>query len=157
MSEEKTAVRPDATVTLREITRDTVRDILRLEVAKSQADFVAPNAVSISEAHFEPNAWFRAIYADETAVGFVMLFIKEDEDKYYLWRYMIGEPYQKMGFGAQALRLVIEHVKSYPTAERFYLSYVPASGGPRDFYAKLGFEDTGVVHDGENEMVLGLR
>jgi hypothetical protein len=29
--------------------------------------------------YFEPKAWFRAIYADETPVGFVMLFDDPDE------------------------------------------------------------------------------
>lgn len=40
-----------APVTLREITRDTVRRICALEVAPEQRHFVAPNAVSIAEAH----------------------------------------------------------------------------------------------------------
>jgi hypothetical protein len=39
-----------AVVELREITFETVRAICRLGVAPSQADFVAPNAVSIAEA-----------------------------------------------------------------------------------------------------------
>ena len=156
MNEEKTAVRPDATVTLREITRDTLRDILRLKVTDVQDNFVAPNAVSIAEAYFEPKAWFRGIYADETAVGFAMLYVNEEKPIYYLWRYMIAAPYQKMGFGAQAMTLLIEHVRTYPNAKRFLLSYVPQLEGPRDFYAKLGFIDTGEVHDGENEMALEL-
>ena len=29
--------------------------------------------MSISEAHFWPTGWFRAIYADDTPVGFVMI------------------------------------------------------------------------------------
>jgi hypothetical protein len=33
---------------------------------------------------------------------------------------------------------------------------VPAPGGPRDFYAGLGFVDTGVEHEGELEMKLTL-
>ncbi|MEM7115219.1 MAG: GNAT family N-acetyltransferase [Chloroflexota bacterium] len=156
MNEEKTAVRPSATVTLREITRDTLRDILRLKVTEVQDDFVAPNAVSIAEAYFEPKAWFRGIYADETAVGFAMLYVDEDEPVYYLWRYMIAAPYQKMSFGAQAMTLLIAHVRTNPNAKRFLLSYVPHPEGPRDFYAKLGFVDTGKVHDGENEMALEL-
>lgn len=99
MSEEKTAVRPDATVTLREITKETLRDILRLKVTEGQDNFVAPNAISISEAYFEPKAWFRGIYANETAVGFAMLFVDEEEPVYYLWRYMIAAPIKKWGLG----------------------------------------------------------
>lgn len=50
-------------VSLHEITADTVRAVCALEVSPEQRGFVAPNAVSIAEAHFEPRAWFRAIYA----------------------------------------------------------------------------------------------
>ena len=56
-------------VTLREITRETVRDVCRLEVGPGQGQFVASAAVSIAEAHFSPEAWFRAIYAGEVPVG----------------------------------------------------------------------------------------
>ena len=64
----------DSTISLREITRETLRDVLRLKVAPEQEKFVATNAVSIAQAHFYPEtAWFRAIYADDTPVGFVMI------------------------------------------------------------------------------------
>ena len=34
---------------------------------------MANNAVSLAQAHFTPEAWYRAIYAGETPVGFMML------------------------------------------------------------------------------------
>ena len=63
-------------VTLREITADTVRAVTKLSVAESQKGFVAPNAVSLAQALFAPEAWYRAIYFGEELAGFVML---EDE------------------------------------------------------------------------------
>ena len=63
-----------AEVTLREVTGDTVRAVCRLQVGPGQERFVASNAISIAEAYFEPKAWFRAIYAGEEPVGFVMLY-----------------------------------------------------------------------------------
>ena len=61
-------------VTLREIIKETLLDILRLKVAPEQARFVVSNAVSIAEAHFSPDvAWFRAIYHGDTPAGFVMM------------------------------------------------------------------------------------
>ncbi len=48
-------------IDLREITSETVRTICELEVAVDQRSFVAPNAVSIAEAHFNPGHWMRAI------------------------------------------------------------------------------------------------
>ncbi|NER81295.1 MAG: hypothetical protein F6K42_17360 [Leptolyngbya sp. SIO1D8] len=61
-------------VSLREITADTVRTITDLDVAPEQAHFVASNAISLAEALFAPEAWYRAIYHGETPVGFVMLY-----------------------------------------------------------------------------------
>lgn len=60
-------------VTLREITADTVLAVVRLSVAESQQRFVAPNAVSLAQALFSPQAWYRAIHADDEIAGFVML------------------------------------------------------------------------------------
>ena len=139
----------DPRVSLREITRETLRPILKLSVSEAQDEFVAPNSVSIAEAHFADDAWFRGIYAGEEPVGFVMLSLQPEKPQYYLWRFMIDHQYQHMGFGYRAMELVIDFVRSQPNAESLLLSYVKADGGPRDFYAKLGFADTGEEHNGE--------
>lgn len=149
-------VGPGSPVTLREITRETVRQIVLLKVKPEQDDFVAPNAISLSEALFEEKAWYRAIYAGETPVGFVMLFDDESQPEYYLWRYMIDARYQGMGFGRQAMLLVIDYVRGRPNATELLLSYVPAEGGPEHFYAGMGFVNTGEVDDGEDVMRLDL-
>ena len=85
-----------------------------------------------------------------------MLSDDPDAPEYYLWRYMIDARYQGLGFGRQALLLLIEHVRTRPDAKELLLSYVPAEGGPELFYAGLGFVNTGEVHDGENVMRLTL-
>jgi len=58
---------------LREITADTVLAVLRLAFAEDQKSFVATNAVSLAQALFAPEAWYRAIYLGDQPVGFVML------------------------------------------------------------------------------------
>lgn len=145
-----------AEVTLREVTKDTLRNILELKVHPEQEKFVANNAVSIAQAHFEPKAWFRGVYAGETPVGFVMLYENPDEPMYYLWRFMIDARYQGMGFGKRAMDLVVERVRTLPNATELLLSYVPAEGGPEPFYARYGFVNTGKQHDDELEMKLAL-
>ena len=139
-------------IELREITKETVRQIIRLKVTPEQDNFVAPNAVSLSEALFEPKAWYRAIYADNEPVGFLMLFDDAENAEYYLWRFMIAAPYQGLGYGATAVKLLIEYVKTRPNAKKLELSYVPAEGGPEHFYLKQGFKNTGRVEHGENVM-----
>jgi diamine N-acetyltransferase len=151
----KTEPTAQSTVTLQEITRETVRTLCSLKVAEAQNQFVAPVAISIAQAYFEPKAWFRAIYADDTPVGFVMLFDDPEKPVYFLWRLLIDARYQKMGFGQQAVKHLIEYIRSRPNATELLVSYVPEPGGPEHFYRKLGFEPTGEMEG--NEVVAKLR
>lgn len=67
------------------MTRDNLTEVLRLKVRPEQEKCVASNAYSLAQAHFYPEeAWFRAIYADETPVGFMMCSIEEDDEQPYL-------------------------------------------------------------------------
>lgn len=146
----------DSKISLREITDDTVRTICRLSVHPDQKGFVADNAHSIAQAHFAPYAWFRAVYADDTPVGFVMLSDKPDVPEYYLWRFMIDIRYQRLGFGCRALEQVIERIRTRPNATQFLTSVVQAPGGPQAFYEGLGFKFTGDYEHGEAILKLEL-
>ncbi len=148
------AINEHSVVTLREVTKDNLDSILELKVKPEQQQFVADNAVSIAEAHFEEKAWIRAIFADETPVGFVMLYDDPETTDYYLWRFMIDGRYQGQGFGDRALQRLIEYVRSRPGATELLVSYVPAEGSPEPFYSRAGFVHTGQVHDGEKVMNL---
>ena len=163
MSEATPTVTKDSKVTLREITAETLSPVLKLSKTLSewQQKLVADNAVSIAQAHFEPHAWFRAIYADDTPVGFIMLYIGPDEDQpehpmvWFLWRFMIGGAYQKMGYGRQALEIIFDMVRQQGGQE-LIVSCEPGPGGPEGFYRKLGFVPNGRTYDGELGMVLQL-
>lgn len=152
----------DASVTLREVTADTVRAVCQL--VAEPAGFVAPNAVSIAQAYFHPEAWFRAICADERIVGFVMLSdpsllpAPPAEPQVFVWRFMVDREHKGRGIGTAALRLVIEHVRQrHPALPRLGLSCVPGPGSPRPFYERLGFRFEGEVDDGEEVLWLDLR
>jgi len=149
---------PEATVSLREITETTVYQIIKMSdtLSETQKKMVAPNAFSLSEAHFNEFAWFRAIYADETPVGFAMLYDDHTKPEYYLWRFMIAGPHQGKGFGGKAITLLVEYVKTRPDAKEFLLSVVPGEGSPEAFYRKHGFELTGKIEEGEKIMKLVL-
>ena len=143
-------------IELREVTGDNLRAVLNLSVRPEQSRFVASNAQSIAEAHFDQNAWFRAIYADGVPVGFVMLAMIPPEGMYYVWRFMIDQHHQRRGHGRRAMDLVVEHVRRQPNATRLLLSYVPGPHGPEGFYTKLGFVPTGEQDDGETVAALPL-
>jgi diamine N-acetyltransferase len=142
-------VAADQEVTLREVTADTLREVCRLKVAPDQEGFVAPVAFSIAEAHFSPKAWFRAVYAGDTPVGFVMLEDDADARQYYLWRLLVDAGHQGKGYGRAAVELLCDYVRSRPGATELLTSWVPGERGPEGFYRRLGFELTGEVDEDE--------
>ncbi len=167
MTEDGVVPERSSRVALVEVTKDNLRDYLRLKVAPAQEGFVAPNAVSVAQAHFHPEAWFRGIAAGDAAVGFAML---EDwsrlpelapgdwrrEPYVGLWRFMIDARYQSLGFGAQAMRLLVDHARSVPGTRAMLLSFVDRQGSPEGFYRRFGFERTGEVSEGEHVMRLAF-
>ena len=141
----------DTAVALREVTAGTVRAVTDLRVSAEQEGYVAGNAVSIAQAYFARDAWFRAIYADETLIGFAMLrdgtLLAPDSAKpeVSLWRFMIAHEHQKRGYGREALSLLVAHARSRPKVTSLETSYVAGPHGPRDFYLAFGFQPTGEV------------
>ena len=67
-------------VSLREITDENREAVVALRIAESQEGVVSSVADSLLEAEETPegNPWYRAIYADDEAVGFVMLSWERD-------------------------------------------------------------------------------
>ena len=150
-------------VTLREISADTVRAVVKLSVAESQTRFVASNSVSLAQALFSPEAWYRAIYLGEDPVGFVMLSDDSmleptpQNPEVGVWRFMVDARHQRRGIGRAAMLLVIEHVRRKGIFRKLELSYVPGEGGPEQLYLSLGFRPTGRVNEGELVMELQLN
>jgi diamine N-acetyltransferase len=139
----------EAEVALREVTRETMRAICDLNVRPNQREYVAPNAFSIAQAYFEPRAWFRAIYAGETPVGFLMMFEDSAEGKHFLWRLMIADDFQGKGYARRALDLLVEEIRTRPDATEIRSSYLDGAGGPGGFYRAYGFIETGEIEHGE--------
>jgi len=141
----------------REVTKENFWDIIKLRVFPEQKH-VAPNSVSIAEAHYSDYAWFRAIYFGDTPVGFIMLADpisgEKGEDakfnnRYFLWRLMIDHKHQKKGYGKKTLDMICQYVQNRPNAEYLYCSYSEGEHGPEGFYMKHGFEKTGELTEGE--------
>ncbi len=151
---------PTCRVTLREIT-DANRDaVTALKVRPGQENFVDGVAESIQEAAETPEGapWYRAIYAAEEPVGFVMLSWNVTPQPgiigpWYLWRLLIDERFQGRGYGRAALRRVIDLIRAEGASE-LLTSYQPGIGEPWPFYEKLGFAPTGEM-DG-TEVILRL-
>jgi diamine N-acetyltransferase len=142
-------------VELREITADTVRAICKLEVADDQRGFVAPNAISIAEAHFTPQHWMRAVYAGGEPAGFVLTYEEPDGEGYHVWRFMVADGFQRRGVGRRAMELLLDRWRSLGATEAT-LSVIPGNSGAIGLYESLGFQLTGDEHGGEAVMRLEL-
>lgn len=153
---------PHQAVSLREITAETVDAVIKLSVAEQQKRFVAANAVSLAQALFAPEAWYRAIYLGEQLSGFVMLYDESlrstvpSTPEVGVWRLMVAEQHQGKGIGRAAMQLVIDHVRGKRCFQTLKLSYVPSEGSPEPFYLSLGFRNTERIQDGERVMALTL-
>jgi diamine N-acetyltransferase len=145
----------DEAVSLREVTKANVREVVTLEVAQEQSSYVATNAKSIAEAYFEPKAWFRAIGAGDDLVGFAMVYRDPAAGIFYVWRFMIDARHQGRGYGRRAMELLLDEARA-DGAREVTLSVVPGEHSALDFYRRLGFEETGKIEHGEVELRLSL-
>ena len=150
-------------VALREITDSNLGAVLALRVAPAQERFVGTVAGALEDAREIPEAkpWYRAVYADDDPVGFVMLSWHVTPDPpviigpWFLWKILIDERHQGRGYGREALQLVADIVRATGAAE-LLTSCVPGDDGPEPFYRRLGFAPTG-DHDEKGEVILGLQ
>ena len=152
-------------VELVEITRHNVRDVLQLDRAFSQRQFVSSVAQSYGDAlvaHEHEGRplvpWYRAIRADGRLAGFMMVAEPLASVPHpYLWRFLVDWRYQRRGVGTHAIRLLAEQ-RSAQGATHLLLSCVAGvPGTPEPFYRRRGFRRTGRVNDwGETEMIAPL-
>ncbi|GAU86572.1 GNAT family N-acetyltransferase [Bosea sp. BIWAKO-01] len=127
-------------VELREITAATVRSICGLEVADEQRAYVAPVAVSIAQAHFEPTSMFRAVYADDEPVGFILWRSEERPKSAYLWRFMIDRQHQGKGYARAAIERACTERRALGF-DKVTTSIVRGQHSPLGFYLSVGFTE----------------
>ena len=138
--------------------------VLALKVREDQP-FVASNKTSLRQAD-EANAELPgvarpfAVYADEKPVGFCMFAFnpeeEDEDDRYWLWRFMIDEHEQGKGYGQAALQEIIRYFKD-KGADRLFLSTEPENERGLHIYHKAGFRETGIIDDGEAVLMQMLK
>ena len=144
-------------VSLREITGKNLKAILALSVTEEQKKvYPRSNAYSIAEGHYPADddpVWIRAIYAGEVPVGFLMTSEAPDRGEYFLWRLMVDARYQGNGYGSRAVELLIERIKASPNPKELVTSHLKDNGNAGMFYQRLGFEYTGEILDGCDQIM----
>lgn len=144
---------------LDDITKDNYFQVVMLttnadHVPTVMEKHVASNAFSIVEASFQDNLTVtKAIVhgTNDTVIGFCMYGITEIMGKkvYTLLRFMIDVAFQCKGYGTQALKLIIEEMKTLDGCDEIYLTLTPGNTRARHVYHKYGFRSTGDIIDGE--------
>ena len=160
----------EATITLREVDKDNWVTVAELKPGKGRRGNVEKNIWSICSGQLAPDTFLRAVYADETPVGLLLMEICDSTDTYFIWRFMIDGQYQKLGYGQRSIRLAIAHVRQHhPQAKRMTLCSTPPEGkghkkpkmvvrpedSPFKFYEKLGFKQI-EPPDEDNETLMAL-
>lgn len=141
----------------REITRDDLNKILALSLLPEQRHLVADNARTVAQAAYETGSIIYGLWEGHEPIG-LMAVIKmpdypwpdpeDDVNSLYLWRLMIDKNHQGKGHGTAALDLLVALAREWglPCVTS---SVVDSDNSGMGFYEKYGFEQTGVVHDGE--------
>ncbi|KOV81664.1 GNAT family N-acetyltransferase [Nocardia sp. NRRL S-836] len=149
-------------VRLVEVTDANRAAVTAVRVLPGQERFVASVERSFQDAeeHPEGNPWYRAAYAGDVPVGFVMLSWDVPPapgllGPYFLWRLLIGAGHQGRGYGTAVLDEVVALLRADGVTE-LLTSYVPGEGCPEPFYRGYGFVPTGAVDDGEVVLRLDL-
>jgi diamine N-acetyltransferase len=141
-----------STLSIAELTADTVGPAVKLRLAPGQERFVAPVALSLAEAYVTPTAWPRVILDGDDVVGFVMGNFDPDNDvaafRAGIWRLNVSGDAQGRGVG----RFAVEQLEAEAArrgVETITVMWERGEGGPEGFYRRLGFEPTGEELFGE--------
>lgn len=143
------------TIELRDITEDNYRECLELNAGVINKDFVDTVAWSLAEAWvFYNDSKPFAIYADNKIVGYVLLYVGENNPQ--IINFMIDERYQKNGYGKSAATLCINYLKKEFGATRISLPVEPENIAAQKLWTSVGFEMTNVLEEGYYFMRLQL-
>jgi diamine N-acetyltransferase len=152
---------------IRPVTKDNWRELIRLKVRKDQEHFVASNVYSIAEAQFESDIdevgrWIShpyGIYDGDTPVGFFMYGLNFDSPRMqgFIIRLMVDEKYQGKGYGKFGVETMIQMISADERVKVIGISYEPENDPARKLYASYGFEETGEIVDGEALALLKLQ
>lgn len=142
-------------IELRTINENNYTDCLNLKASVANENFVDSVAYSLAEAwvHYKDTRPF-AIYADETMIGFVSMYV--GEENYQIINFLIDDAYQKKGYGTAAAKLCIDFLyKEYKT-RRVSAPVNQRHTAAQKFWTKLGFAYSDSVEDGYVFMRLNL-
>ena len=95
-------------------------EVVAIRVAPGQERFVNSVADAMEEAVEWARAkpWYRAVYAGDEPIGFVMLSWDVEPQPpdingpWFLWKLIVDERHQGKGYGREIVRMVVELIRA---------------------------------------------
>ena len=150
-------------ITLEEVNKQNWLDIIRLSSAEDQQNRVfektiASNCLSLAQASIEENWTAKAIYQNDTPIGFTMYGYSDELSGYEICRIMIDYKFQGNGYGKQALLLVIKEMVTQFNCDEIFITFVPENEIAKQLYLSVGFKDTAkVIKAVEDELIYSIN
>ena len=147
-------------IILKDVTKENWMECINLRSSKDRVnsifeEFVASNAFSIAQSKIEEEWVTKAIYDNETLIGFTMYGFYEKYKFYEISRLMIDYKFQQRGYGTQALLKIIDEMKNYKNCKEIFLTIGQGNEIAIKIYKEIGFKDTGRII--ANELVYKLE
>lgn len=134
-------------VELREITENNYEECFHLHATVDDENFVDSVTYSLAEAWiFYRDTEAFAIYSDETMVGFVSMYV--GEENYQIINLLIADEYQRKGYGTQAAKACIDFLQRKYSAKRISVPVEVRHTAAQAFWRKIGFSFSDTVEDG---------
>lgn len=134
-------------VALRHITEDNFQQCLLLHASVPDSSFVDAAIYSLAEAWlYGSNARPFAIYHNETMIGFVSMYVGEENNQ--IINFFIDDAFQRQGHGAQAAKLCIQYLQNECSARRISVPVKLEHTAAQEFWKKQGFYPSDTIEDG---------
>ena len=134
-------------IELRELNENNYEECFHLHVSVPNDRFVDTVVYSLAEAWvFYKESKVFSIYNDETMIGFVSMYI--GENNHQIINFLIDDKYQKKGFGTEAAQICIRYLQNEFDAKRVSVPVNVDHIDAQRFWSKLGFVHSDSVEDG---------
>jgi diamine N-acetyltransferase len=142
-----------ADLRLEELSATNAVQAKSLELRPGQEEFANPATYVAAEPQIDPaKAWSKVIVHGDDVVGMVRAYFDEsypdEELRCCVWNISVSATAQGSGVGRFALDAIIEEARSRGLTQ-LTVMWDPAADGPGEFFARMGFVDSGVTVYGD--------
>ena len=134
-------------IKLRTISEDNYQQCLNLRASVEKESFVDSVAYSLAEAWvFYKDTRPFAIYENDTMIGFVSMYV--GEENHQIVNFLIDDGFQGRGLGTEAAKACVSYLQQEHHASRISVPVELENIAAQAFWRKLGFGLSDNVEDG---------